>query len=108
MEKKLTDEQVKSVDFEDLLGKLGTTAEAICKIYSGKDHACRCGCKGNYYETEDKSYIRILNAVKRAFIKDARLQEVDYSILLNGAVEYINIPNGKKLNDHCYCIYFKN
>ena len=31
MEKKLTDEQVKSVDFEDLLGKLGMTVEAIAK-----------------------------------------------------------------------------
>lgn len=108
MAKKLTDEQLMSISLEELLKKIGTTIEAIDEIYSGKDHECRCGCKGKYYNSEDKGYNRILNAAKRAFARDARLQEVVYDVLLDGTVEYINIPNGKIHTDHCYCIYFRN
>lgn len=109
MARKLTDDQMQSVSLEDLLGKIGvgTTVEAISEIYSGKDHECRCGgYKGRFFKLGDKSYNRILNAVKRAFTKDARLQEVVYGLRDDWTAEYINIPNGEKHNDHCYVLYF--
>lgn len=33
---------------DEILAKRGKQVEDIRQIYYGKDHCCRCGCKGNY------------------------------------------------------------
>ena len=39
---------------------------SIEKIYKGKDHNCRCGCGGKYYESSSKSFKGILTRAKKA------------------------------------------
>ena len=109
MDKHITEEAAKSTTLEELLSKLGVSESQITEIYSGKDHDCRCGCKGTYTKPEYRSYKRILNALKKTFIDNTvRTLEVEYSDLSDGSVDYINIPNGDAYKDHCYCLYFRS
>lgn len=109
MEKKFEATTVKS--FEELLQRLGAAEDGIDQIYSGKDHACRCGCSGKYYKPGDKSFKRILTSLKKSICSDdiwkkADMAGIDYSVYPDGRLEYVNIPNGLQVKDHCYCVYF--
>lgn len=71
-------------------------AEPVEKIYSGRDHVCRCGCAGKYYYSNDKMFQRIL---KRAVAKSYE-QDVD----IDEQPTYVNISYD---NDRAYTIYYK-
>ena len=43
------------------------TGKGIAKIYSGKDHYCRCGCGGKYYYAGSKLFNGIIKRAKKAF-----------------------------------------
>lgn len=109
MEKKFEATTIKS--FKEFLQVLGVAEDKIDQIYSGKDHACRCGCSGKYYKPGDKSFKRILNSLKKSICSDdyydkADLADAVYSVYPDGRLEYVNIPNGLQVKDHCYCVYF--
>ena len=87
---------------EEILTNANKTIDDIEKIYFGKDHCCRCGCGGDYFEAnceEDaRGFKRNLNKINT---KPLRIDEIEYVDDI-----YVNIPlvNG---NDKCVTIYWK-
>lgn len=70
----------------------------VSRIYHGKDDACRCGCKGRYYNRGDRGF----HWVFREAITKARetLCEVNEA----GGLTFINIPYG---DNKAYTIYIE-
>lgn len=64
------------------------------KVYSGRDHVCRCGCAGKYYYAGDKLFKTIVN---RAIKKIAEGNELEVQS------DYVNVSYG---DDRAYTIYF--
>lgn len=69
----------------------------IEKIYSGRDHCCRCGCGGKYYYPQDRMFNSIL--------KKAMAKMNDSTSQVDDCGQYINISYG--CNDRAYTIYYK-
>lgn len=84
----------------------------ITKIYHGKDHACRCGCCGRYFEKGDKGFTRAINTLNSDTFKcfENRVELSTYQNVHDGKVlpteGWINIPYDYD-NDKCYCVYIK-
>lgn len=98
------------------------TGKSIAKIYSGKDHCCRCGCGGKYYYAGSKLFNGMIKRAKKAFEETLeyvntycngdfeKLCREDKDILQGFVYRpgvYVNIPKLSG-NNKCYCIYFKN
>jgi len=81
----------------EVLKKFNRTAEEITDVYHGRDHACRCGCCGNYFKPGERGFTRAIN----------RMNKDDFECFnLEAGTTYINIPYDWD-NDKCYCVYFK-
>ena len=83
---------------EQILTNAHKTKSDIDQIYFGKNHACRCGCCGNYYRPEDKrGFTRQLNKINNDPVS---VSEIEYD------GNNVNIPlvNG---DDRCITIYWK-
>ena len=89
----------------EILKEHNKTVDDIKKIYRGKDHACRCGCCGKYFDadkSEDhRGFIRAINEMNKP---DFQCYDVKHELYCNS--EWINIPYDQ-YNDKCFCIYFK-
>ena len=87
---------------EEILTKANKTIDDIETIYFGKNHWCRCGCGGEYFEAdraEDaRGFKRNLNKINRQPIVESEI-EYDDDIC-------VNIPFVKG-NDKCVTIYWK-
>ena len=68
----------------------------IEKLYSGKDHFCRCGCGGKYYYPND----RLFNSIVKKACKKAYEEGVELDVQST----YINIGYG---DNRAYTIYRK-
>lgn len=79
----------------------------ITQIYSGKDHWCRCGCGGKYYDDPTSPAFKRL--VTRA--KNILKLNPDGIEMFEGSDEnWINVPTTITRRNHpgtCICIYFK-
>ena len=95
------------------LSTIGKTTADIVKIYHGKDHACRCGCCGRYFEPGELGFKRAMNAIlKDSFTPLEPFTEVIDkwgSIWKSDGLEvnddYVNIPYDRD-HDKCYTLYF--
>ena len=109
MQKNLTNIMMNADSLQKLFTEMHASEEKINRIYYGKDHACRCGCKGTYHAPGDRTYARTLNRLKNLFNHDARKEEIEWHInSVTGLTEYINIPVGEQGADKCFCVYFNN
>lgn len=82
---------------EMILNEASWKIDDIRSIYYGKDHACRCGCKGTYKnrgENGFKARLTKLQKVKFSF-SDVEIRK-----------DYINIPI-LGTDDKCYTLYKK-
>ena len=80
---------------ESILIKANKTINDVDQVYYGKNHACRCGCCGNYYDKNELDYpFELLEDY------DILENEIEYE---NG---YTNIPFDDN-DDECICIYYK-
>lgn len=66
------------------------------RVYVGKDHACRCGCKGAYHEAGTPGFIR---AIKKA----EKLVNVEH-VKVDDDGGHVNVPYG---NDRAITLYFR-
>lgn len=64
------------------------------KVYSGRDHVCRCGCAGKYYYRDHKLFRSIIGKAIRKITEGNELEVTD---------QYINVSYG---DDRAYTIYF--
>ena len=89
----------------EILAQHGKTINDIKQIYRGKDHACRCGCCGKYFEADKpedhRGFVRAINEMNKPTFKCFDVEYEKY----NGTT-WINIPYDQ-YNDKCFCIYFK-
>ena len=78
---------------------------AIEQIYVGKDHHCRCGCGGNYYNFGQNSPLmkRFITRASKFFEKNLQYCEMTNSFETN----WLNIPTSFNGPGKCICIYFK-
>jgi len=83
-------------NFEKTVEAAGKKVEDVTKIYRGKDHACRCGCRGHYYERGTEGFERIIKAMNKAVLAEEEIEVYD---------NFINVPFDIK-NDKCFTIYF--
>lgn len=72
------------------------STNSITRVYRGRDHACRCGCCGNYYEKGEKGFTRAYNQLKKGV---ECVEKIEYG------TNYINVPYDYD-RDYCLCIYF--
>lgn len=79
----------------DFLKANNLTTNDIDQVYFGKDHACRCGCRGDYSDLCN-NHIEIIN-------NSCRCDEIEW----DSNKHYVNLPVGDPKDDWCYCIYFK-
>ena len=77
----------------------------IEEIYVGRDHGCRCGCGGNYYNFDQKSPLmkRFLTRAEGLLKKNLQYCELANCFEMN----WINIPSSFEGAGKCFCIYFK-
>lgn len=84
----------------EILKANGRKLEDITQIYRGKDHWCRCGCGGTYFERnrpEDaRGFKRAINQMNKPDFETWDVEVGD---------TYINIPYDAD-NDKCFCVYF--
>lgn len=64
----------------------------VSKIYHGANEGCRCGCRGEYFDTTSSEFANKVSAIKRLGEVDAQVTE-----------RYINIPIR---NNKAYTVYF--
>lgn len=77
----------------------------IEQIYSGKDHYCRCGCGGKYYDDMSSRTAKIiLTRAEKAFKK--YYYECEMFIGKDYKNCWLNIPTNFEGPGRCYCIYF--
>jgi len=90
------------------------TIEDITRIYHGKDHECRCGCKGRYFERGTAGFKRALSTIQSDEFSplkkgDSMWHSQCRRWTLTQGVEvddgYINIPYDAE-HDKCYTLYF--
>lgn len=83
----------------------------VTKIYHGKDHACRCGCCGRYFEKGDKGFTRAINKLNSdnfsCFENQVQVDTSDIRPDYEYSQGWINIPYDPNITDKCYCVYFK-
>lgn len=79
----------------------GFKAEAVTKIYMGRDRICRCGCAGEYQDRDEPMFAKRLSR----FLKLAESYDFEKAPL--GASDigdnYLNISYGK---DRALTVYF--
>lgn len=77
----------------------------IEQIYVGRDHGCRCGCGGNYYDFNQNSPIfkRFITRAAKFFEENLQYCEMTDSFDTN----WMNIPTSFYGAGKCICIYFK-
>ena len=83
---------------DNLLAKVNKTKQDIDKVYKGKDHYCRCGCGGTYYEPPSN---RVLINIDKVLKND---NFIDLAYWMDGSVPRINISLS---GNQAYTIYFK-
>lgn len=74
--------------------------KTIDKIYSGADNACRCGCRGKYYEADNRMFKSMLKKVMNKVNEGG----VEIHHCEDCGVEWINISYG---DNRAYTIYVK-
>ena len=82
----------------EILNQAGRSLEDIKEIYHGRDHACRCGCCGNYFDRGSRGFTRAINQMNKPEFKN-------YEVNAPEGKNYINISYDD-YNDKCYCVYF--
>lgn len=87
------------MNLEEILKPYGKTPSEIQRIYRGRDHECRCGCKGNYAERNTPTFTRYMNEMKKVEVDG----KVETDTLSN--LSFVNIPFSKA-RDLCFCVYF--
>lgn len=92
------EQQIKAVDFYGILKEANREEKDITKVYHGKDHWCRCGCGGNYFDKGERGFTRAMNLMKKGYPKFSTSN-------VEAGPNYINIPDDGADN-MCYCIYF--
>ena len=70
--------------------------DQITRLYYGTDHACRCGCCGNYFEPGDRGFKMHMNKLARLAEPAGEVESDDV---------YVNIPTDAD-RDKCVCLYF--
>lgn len=86
---------MKTTTLAKLLAKAGWTEESIKKVYYGRDHHCRCGCGGDYFEAGTDRFKKELDKLREEFSDDGI--EIDER-------GFINIPDPEG-DDMCWCLY---
>lgn len=76
------------------------TNGTITKIYHGIDEACRCGCKGKYYEVGNKRFNHILTEATKA-AKENPCEVID----TGWGTTLVNVPHG---NGKAYTFHITN
>lgn len=83
----------------------------VIQVYSGKDHNCRCGCGGRYYEMEfecDHSTIKRLLTKANTFLhKHPEECELFIPSKESHLEHWLNIPTGFCGAGRAITIYFK-
>lgn len=82
---------------DEILKLNGWNESDITKIYYGKSHCCRCGCRGTYHERGSRGFTKAMNALKRGVLAMPTSKDDVGSNYINIDLEYTN--------DKCYCLY---
>lgn len=87
--------------FDSIMNDANLAGYKPVRLYRGKDHNCRCGCRGHYYENGERGYKMALTMLKKFDIFHG------VEIASSGKNEmYANIPYGEPSDDRCVTIYF--
>lgn len=95
-------ENVKTLN--ELLAEHNKTIKDIAQIYHGKDHWCRCGCGGKYFEPGEKGFARATNTLN----KNPMYESVRYETA--SSQEWLNITVSSYTNNGAgtaYTFYFE-
>lgn len=90
------------MNLDEVLRKRHKSTEDIKQIYYGKDHCCRCGCRGNYASAGTPTFKRYLNKLLASEPQGI----VEWSPQPYGTC-WLNIPVDSA-RDMCYCLYFED
>ena len=90
---------MRMITLDEVLKMLNWNEADVVKIYYGKSHCCRCGCKGNYFKVGERGFKRHLNALKRGIqlAHEFKCDDINAACYVN-----IDIAN---TNDRCICLY---
>lgn len=91
---------------EQIIAFYGLDLSQLTRIYSGKNHCCRCGCGGRYFEKSDKSFQSVLARLER-MMRDNCKDSEEADCGRDGAGGWVNIPYGHPRSNKCYCLFFK-
>lgn len=90
----------------------GKTAADIVKIYHGRDHECRCGCRGKYFHRGERGFTRARNRLDKLSVvaKGTFMGQNGFGNYYSGGIEsdgksYVNLPYDAA-KDKCYTLYF--
>lgn len=71
-------------------------AEAVTRVYLGRDRACRCGCKGEYVERGDARFHKRVQRFARMWASYTPGED-------DVSTSYLNLSHG---NDRALTVYF--
>lgn len=107
-----------AMNLKKVLEENNIALDSIYQIYNGKDHNCRCGCAGKYYEkkTNPVGFQRVLNRIQKngfeplvkgedMWFSQARVWGKSNGLEVDVKHGYINIPYSS-VQDKCYTLYF--
>ena len=94
---------------EQIIAFYGFDLSQLTRIYSGKNHGknhwCRCGCCGTYFEKSDKSFKSVLARLER-MMRDNCKDSEEADSMKDSKEGRVNIPYGHPIENKCYCLYF--
>lgn len=76
----------------------------VSQIYFGKDHCCRCGCGGKYFDKNDVS--EMTRNIKRAN-KFLHKNPTECELYIGSDENYLNVPTVLHGMGRAITIYFK-
>lgn len=68
------------------------------RVYVGQDRACRCGCKGSYYEAGSREFKSAITRFRKLLAKN---EDADLTV----AETYLNLSFGE---NRAICAYFRS
>lgn len=84
-----------------IIDRVNEALTRASRIYYGRDHECRCGCRGSYADKGGRTFTRYSNALRKA------LDAGDFRDPVEFEPDFVNVPVGPESLDKCYCLYFR-
>ena len=71
--------------------------KAITEIYTGRDNACRCGCAGRYFTSEDREFPKLVARFEKSWARYEKAGKVTKDDVVDGIYKNISFSGNKAL-----------